>query len=154
MTRALIVSGSIGSGHDTVASACRTTLEAAGAITSTVDGMALLGARRARIGEWVFRRMMAVTPLYDAFHFSQLRDGGRLAERAERAATTNMLPRWTEVLGAFQPDVVISVYATGAAASSLQKQQQPEPRHRRGPDRLVRAPALGSRAHGSVRGHE
>jgi UDP-N-acetylglucosamine:LPS N-acetylglucosamine transferase len=125
MTRALIVSGSIGSGHDTVASACRWSLEANGAVTATVDAMALLGERRARTGEWVFRRMMAMGPVYDAFHFSQLRDGGELAERAERAAVANMLPRWTEVLESFRPDLIVSVYATGAAAASLQKQQDP-----------------------------
>jgi UDP-N-acetylglucosamine:LPS N-acetylglucosamine transferase len=126
MTRALIVSGSIGSGHDTVAAACRATLDAHGAVTTTVDAMALLGRRRAQMGEWVFRRMVTATPVYDAFHFSQLRDGGRMAARTERAAVVNMLPRWNDVIESFRPDLIVSVYATAAAAASLTKHARPE----------------------------
>ena len=48
--------------------------------------------------------MMAATPVYDAFHFAQLRDGGRLAVRAERAALRNMTPRLDRILDTERPD--------------------------------------------------
>jgi UDP-N-acetylglucosamine:LPS N-acetylglucosamine transferase len=78
--------------------------------------MALLGDIGSRIGESVFRRMLSVPPLYDAFHFSQMRAGTPLAERAEKAAADRLVPALREVLRDRSPDVLLSVFATGAGA--------------------------------------
>ena len=44
-----------------------------------VDAMRMLGQGPGAVGDWVFRRLLSVNAVYDAFHFSQLRDDGRLA---------------------------------------------------------------------------
>jgi hypothetical protein len=76
---ALVLSGSIGAGHDTVAEACSEALARVNVETTTVDCMALLGGWPQRIGDFVFQQMLAHPPVFDAFHFSQLRGGSRLA---------------------------------------------------------------------------
>ena len=53
----------------------RTRWPAAGWRTETLDAMRLLGARGGPAGEAVFRSMLAVPGVYDAFHFAALRTG-------------------------------------------------------------------------------
>ena len=48
--RALLLSGSIGMGHDTLAEACAATLEADGWSTERLDLMRLLGRRGSPVG--------------------------------------------------------------------------------------------------------
>jgi processive 1,2-diacylglycerol beta-glucosyltransferase len=115
---ALLLSGSIGMGHNTLAEACAETLEADGWYTQTLDLMQLLGRGGGPVGKAVFRSMLAVPGLYDAFHFASLRTGSRLAELADAAATRQILPRLRVVLDASRPDLVMSVFATGASAVS------------------------------------
>jgi UDP-N-acetylglucosamine:LPS N-acetylglucosamine transferase len=114
--RALVLSGSIGSGHDSVAEACIAALGRAGYDGDVLDCMGLLGGIGNRVGDAVFRWMLSVPPLYDAFHFSQLRAGTPLAERAERAAADRLVPRLREELRARPADLLLSVFATGAGA--------------------------------------
>lgn len=116
--QALLLSGSIGLGHDTLAEACATTLEAGGWRTQTLDLMRLLGRGADSVGEAVFRYMLAVPGLYDAFHFAALRTGNRLADLADAAARRQILPRLRARLDASPADLVISVFATGASAIS------------------------------------
>ena len=73
---ALLLSGSIGMGHDALAAACTTSLESQGWTTSTLDAMKMLGRRSGPAGEAVFRAMLGVPGLYDAFHYSALRMAG------------------------------------------------------------------------------
>ena len=117
-SRALILSGSFGKGHDTVAEACAAALSHRGVECRVLDSVALLGKRRARLSHVVFRRMLSLTPLYDAFHFSALRTGSRLADRADGAALRNSYPRFLAEVDSFAPDLVLSVFATGAAAGA------------------------------------
>lgn len=115
--RALFLSGSLGKGHDVVAEACASALEELGVQTRTVDSMGLLGKRGAAAGDWVFRRLLAITPVYDAFHFSQLRDDGVVARAADRAAINAMYPAFETEVDRFDPQLLIPVFATGAGVA-------------------------------------
>jgi processive 1,2-diacylglycerol beta-glucosyltransferase len=110
------VSGSLGKGHDVVAEACAAALEPFGVESQIVDSMRLLGKGSGAAGEWVFRKLLSVTAVYDAFHFSQLRDGGRLGQAAERAAIDRMCGPLLDQLEQFRPELVVPVFATGAGA--------------------------------------
>lgn len=116
--RALLLSGSIGMGHNTLAEACTDTLEADGWHTETLDLMQLLGRNGDAVGKAVFRSMLAVPGLFDAFHFAALRTGNRLADLTDASASRQILPRLRAVLDATRPDLVMSVFATGASAVS------------------------------------
>ena len=79
MRRALLLSGSLGAGHEVHARAFATSLAGRGWSTQVLDAMRLLGPRGGSAGEAVFRGMLAVPGLFDAFHFAALRPGNRLA---------------------------------------------------------------------------
>ena len=81
MRRALILSGRFGKGHDVVAEACAAALAPLATESRIVDSIELLGGAGSAVGDWVFRRLLSVTPIYDAFHFSQLRVGRRARPR-------------------------------------------------------------------------
>ncbi|NUR26623.1 MAG: glycosyl hydrolase [Catenulispora sp.] len=114
MPHALLLSGSLGQGHDVMAAACADSLRDRGWTTSTVDAMALLGRRSGAAGEAVFRRLLALPGVYDAFHFSALRPGTRLAGLTEKAAVSRLAPRVRELLDQERPDLLVSVFATAA----------------------------------------
>ncbi len=70
MRKALLLSGSLGMGHDVVADTCATSLAAYGWSTETLDAMRLLGRGGATVGEAVFRGMTgasAVSRLADRY---------------------------------------------------------------------------------------
>jgi UDP-N-acetylglucosamine:LPS N-acetylglucosamine transferase len=115
---ALLLSGSIGMGHDALAAACAAALERRGFATQTLDAMRLLGRQGNSAGEAVFRTMLAVPGLFDAFHFAALRPGGRLARLADSAASRQVVPRLRAHLDAHPADLAMSVFSTGAAAVS------------------------------------
>jgi UDP-N-acetylglucosamine:LPS N-acetylglucosamine transferase len=119
--RALILSGSLGKGHDTVAEASAAALEPWGVASTIVDSMALLGGPGSRLGDWVFRTILGAPPVYDAFHFNQLRPGRGLARAFDRAALHVMWPRFLDQVADEPPDLVLSVFATGAAAGARYK---------------------------------
>ena len=112
--RALLLSGSIGMGHDTLAEACADTLAGDDWSIQTLDLMRLLGRGGGAVGAAVFRSMLAVPGLYDAFHFAALRTGSRLADLADAAARRQVVPRLRARLDAWPADLVVSVFATGA----------------------------------------
>ena len=116
MPHALLLSGSLGQGHDVMAAACADSLHDRGWSTETVDAMALLGKTGSALGEALFRRMLAVPGLYDAFHFAALRPGTRIARLGERAAVAKLVPRLRELLERRPADVIVSVFPTAAAA--------------------------------------
>src|SRR5581483_2520655 len=118
MRSAVLLSGALGMGHDVMAEACATTLGAYGWSTETLDAMRLLGKRGSRAGEAVFRGMLAVPGLFDAFHFSALRPGSRLALLTNGAARRRIVPRLRAYLDEHPADLAISVFATGASAVS------------------------------------
>ncbi len=126
---ALLLSGSIGMGHDALAAACSASLESQGWSTHTLDAIRMMGRGRGSAGEAVFRAMLGVPGVYDAFHFSSLRTGGRLARLADSAAARQLLPRLRDYLEDHPTDLLISVFATGAAAASMLVRQYPAMRH-------------------------
>ncbi|MFB6891514.1 hypothetical protein ACFCX4_19660 [Kitasatospora sp. NPDC056327] len=119
MPHALLVSGSLGQGHDVMARACADSLEARGWTTATVDAMALLGRRAGATGEAVFRRLLGLPGVYDAFHFAALRPGARIALLADAAARRRLLPALRPLLAEQRPDLVVSVFATATSAVNL-----------------------------------
>ena len=74
--RALFLSGKFGAGHDTLAEACAAALSPYGVESRIVDCMPMLGGGASAVGNWVFRSLLSMTPVYDGFHFSQLRGNG------------------------------------------------------------------------------
>ncbi|MFE3502354.1 hypothetical protein [Kitasatospora sp. NPDC059160] len=116
MPHALLVSGSLGQGHDVMAQACADTLRERGWSTATVDAMALLGQRSGAAGEAVFRRLLDLPGVYDAFHFSALRPGARLALLADAAARSRLVPALGALVEAQRPQLVVSVFATASSA--------------------------------------
>jgi processive 1,2-diacylglycerol beta-glucosyltransferase len=114
---ALLVSGSIGMGHDVLAAACAAVLRAQGWSTATVDAMRMLG-RGGVAGEATFRVMLGAPGLYDAVHFSALRTGNKIALTASALARRKLVPRLRDYLEQHPIDLVISAFATGAAAVS------------------------------------
>ena len=126
---ALLVSGALGLGHVVTAQACAESLAARGWSAQTVDAMRLLGRRAGGAGERVFRSMLAVPGLYDAFHFAALRPGTRLALLADAGARRQLIPRLTEHLDHHPADLAISVFATGASVISAVAERYPAMTH-------------------------
>src|SRR5258707_11939769 len=93
--RALLLSGSIGMGHNTLAEACADPLQADGWSTQTLDLMRLLGQGGGSVGRAVFRSMLAEPRLYDPNHFSALRPGSLLACFAGGARSPQIPPQLT-----------------------------------------------------------
>jgi UDP-N-acetylglucosamine:LPS N-acetylglucosamine transferase len=122
---ALLVSGSIGMGHDVMAEACADALVGRGWTTNIVDSIKLLGDKSGGMGERVFRAMLAVPGVYDAFHFEQLRAGGRLAVLAERASSKYLVPALDAELQRRPTDLLVAVFATAAGAASRLKTRYP-----------------------------
>jgi processive 1,2-diacylglycerol beta-glucosyltransferase len=116
--RALLLSGSIGMGHDALAAACTGSLQTQGWATTTLDAMQMLGQHSGPAGEAVFRTMLALPGVYDAFHYSALRTGSRLALMADAAARRQLVPPLRAHLDRNPADLIISVFATGAAVAS------------------------------------
>lgn len=127
--RALLLSGSLGMGHDALAEACAASLQATGWSTRTLDAMQLLGRGGGSAGEKVFRTMLAIPGLYDAFHFAALRTGGRTALLADAAARRQLVPRLREHLDRDPAALAISVFATGASAVSRLAERYPAMSH-------------------------
>ena len=116
-------------GHEVLAGACTASLTAQGWTTSTLDAMRMLGSRRGSAGEAVFRSMLGVPGLFDAFHFAALRTGSGLARAANALATRRLTGPLRAYLGDHPADLLISVFATGAAAGSVIAGQHQAMRH-------------------------
>jgi len=116
-------------GHDVMAQACAGSLEARGWSTATLDAMRLLGRRGGAAGETVFRSMLAVPGLYDAFHFNALRTGSRMSLLLDAAARRQLVPRLREHLDAHPADLAVSVFATAASAVSRLSERYPGMSH-------------------------
>ena len=124
--RALLVSGRFGKGHDTVSEATAAALTRLGVESRIVDAIGLLGGAGSRLGEDVFRAVLDRPGVYDAFHFTQLRAGSRLARGLDRASLRVMWPRFLEVCDDWRPDLVVAVFATGAAAAARYARLRPD----------------------------
>ncbi len=116
--RAVILSGSLGSGHDIVSEVLTGSLAGLGWESRTLDCMGLLGPRAGPAGDWVFRRFMARPGVYDGLHFAHLRGGSRLAEAMDRAATPRLLAALGGALREEPADLIVSVFAAGVPAAA------------------------------------
>ncbi len=123
--RALFLSGKFGAGHDTLAEACATALEPYGVESRIVDCMPMLGSGGAAVGNWVFKRLLSIDAVYDGFHFSQLRANGAAGRFADRAAVRVMFPKFVAEVDRYAPDLIVSVFSTGAAAAAQLKLERP-----------------------------
>jgi UDP-N-acetylglucosamine:LPS N-acetylglucosamine transferase len=121
---ALILSGSIGMGHSSVASACEGALSSIGIATETVDCLNLLGVVNARLSQAVFKQMFAVQSLFDGYHFTHLRGGSKLAKRMEEASTKRILPKISTYLDKHPCELLISVFASGVPVAGRLKKEK------------------------------
>ena len=129
MRRALLLSGSLGAGHEVHARTFAASLAGRGWSTQILDAMRLLGPRGGSAGEAVFRGMLAVPGLFDAFHFAALRPGSRLALLTDAAARRQLVPRLRDYLDAHPADLAVSVFATAASAVSVLADRYPGMSH-------------------------
>jgi len=122
---ALLLPGSIGMGHHALAEAVGGELTARGWTTETADVMALLGGVGHRLGERVFRGLMSTPGAFDALHFAALRQGSPVAGWLDARAVGRIVPRLRPIVAACRPALVVSVFATAAAAMSRLKPERP-----------------------------
>ncbi len=122
---ALLLSGSIGMGHDVMAEAAAVSLRRRGWTTEITDSIRMLGKSKGEAGEAVFRGMLALPGFYDAFHFGQLRTGGRLARFMDAASCRYLVPALDAHLRQHPIQLLVAVYATGAGAASRIKDRHP-----------------------------
>jgi len=114
--RAVVLTGSLGLGHDVVSQVLAETLQDLDYQVELLDCMALLGPLGSRAGNSVFRRLLAHPTLYDGLHFAHLRPGSPLAEALDRAATRRLVPALAERLAPTPPALAVACFATGASA--------------------------------------
>lgn len=122
---ALVLSGSIGQGHDSVARACAAALAGADEQVDVLDCLALLGERDGGLGRAVFRRLFAVDPLYDAFHFSVLRGGGRTPAVMDALSARRLVPALEREIERRQAPLALAVFATGVGALGRLRARRP-----------------------------
>lgn len=122
--RAVILTGSLGLGHDMLARSIAGLLDSRGWHTRSLNSMSLLG-RYATVGERFFGSMVAVPGLYDGIHFAHLRSGSRVAGLMDRFSSAKVVPALRAELDSQPADLVLSVFATGAAAAARLKAEAP-----------------------------
>lgn len=125
MQEAVLLTGSLGLGHEMMARGCAGLLEQSGWRTRNVDSMSLLGRRSGGAGERVFGRLVAIPGLYDGLHFAHLRTGSRLAGLMARAASARLVPALEADLDRQPAELLLSVFATGATAAGRLKARRP-----------------------------
>ena len=117
--RALLLSGSLGLGHEMLVRSCGELLESSGWRVESLDCMQLLGRGRGSPGQHLFTRTVSTLPgVYDALHFAHLRTGSPLARALDARARTRLVPALRERIERETVDLVLSVFATGASAAA------------------------------------
>jgi processive 1,2-diacylglycerol beta-glucosyltransferase len=123
--RAVLLTGSLGLGHDMPARSIAGLLHRCGWQTRCLNSMALLGDGYRAAGQRVFGSLIAVPGLYDGLHFAHLRSGSRVATLLDRWASARVVPALRADLDRQPADLVVSVFATGAAAAARLKHEAP-----------------------------
>jgi processive 1,2-diacylglycerol beta-glucosyltransferase len=118
MRQAVILSGSLGLGHDVISEVVAASLTGLGWESRTLDCMGLLGRHAGRAGDRVFRRLMAMPSLYDGLHFAHLRQGSRLAGAMDRSSASRLVPALRRELRREPADLIVAAFATGASAAA------------------------------------
>lgn len=124
--RAVVLSGSLGLGHEMLVRSCAAALEQSGWRVRSLDCMALLGRRSGPASERTFNHVVGAIPaFYDGLHFAHLRTGSRLATFMDDRACGRLVPALRADLAARPADLVLSVFATGASAAARLKAETP-----------------------------
>jgi processive 1,2-diacylglycerol beta-glucosyltransferase len=123
--RAVVLSGSLGMGHDVVAERVNELLAAAGLPATVLDSMALLGPRGSRSGERAFRMLIGAGGAYDLLYFAHLRPGGRVAGLMDALAARQLLPALRAEFARLDPSLVVSLFATAGSAAARLKPERP-----------------------------
>jgi len=84
--RTLVLTGSIGNGHLSVADTYYDALSSTGAEVRVLDSLKMLGRKEYIAGLAMYRMTLRYQGLFDAFHFSQMRAGGALGRAADRTS--------------------------------------------------------------------
>ncbi len=127
--RALLVPGSISTGHQSAAIACATTLEALGWSTRTLDTSRMPVQSLRPAAETTVRIMLAIPGLYDAFHYAALRTGNRVAVQADAALRLGLASLLRDQLDRSPVELAISMSPTAASAVSTVAGRYPSMRH-------------------------
>ncbi|HXB48986.1 MAG TPA: glycosyltransferase [Streptosporangiaceae bacterium] len=125
MPDAVLLSGSLGLGHEMMMRSSASLLERSGWRTRSLDSMALLGPRGGAAADRLFGSLVAMPGIYDGLHFAHLRTGSRLADFMSRQATARLVPALAADLERRPADLVLSVFATGATAAAKLKAAVP-----------------------------
>jgi processive 1,2-diacylglycerol beta-glucosyltransferase len=123
--RAIVLSGSLGLGHDAIADRLVSALDDVGWESRTLDCMGLLGRVESRVGDWAFRWLSARPSIYDSLHFSHFRPGTKLAMAMDRAATKRLVPAVEASLDEYGADLLISAFPTGASTAAKLVRRRP-----------------------------
>jgi processive 1,2-diacylglycerol beta-glucosyltransferase len=123
--RAVLLTGSLGLGHDMPARSIACLLDRHGWQTRSLNSMSMLGHSYHAAGQRVFGSLIAVPGLYDGLHFAHLRSGSRVANLIDRSASARVVPALRTELDREPADLVVSVFATGAAAAARLKHEAP-----------------------------
>jgi processive 1,2-diacylglycerol beta-glucosyltransferase len=123
--RAVLLTGSLGLGHDMLARSIEGLLNRHGWQTRSLNSLSLLGTRYGAAGQRVFGSIIAMPGLYDGLHFAHLRSGSRLAGLLDRSASARAVPALRADFDREPADLVVSVFATGAAAAARLKPEAP-----------------------------
>lgn len=127
--KAMVLSGSLGLGHEMLVRSCASVLETDGWQVESLDCMSLLGRRFGDAGQRLFDRVVRTTPgVYDGLHFAHLRTGSRFARAMDKSACARLVPALRAQLDADPPALVLSVFATGASAAAKCKRSHPDVR--------------------------
>lgn len=121
---AVILTGSLGSGHDASAGRLGEPLGALGWSVRTVDTMSLLGRPGGAAGEAVFRQLISLGGVYDALHYAHLRTGSRLALAIDRVAVARVLPALRRNLHP-EETLLVATFPTGASAATRIARERP-----------------------------
>lgn len=116
--KALILSGSIGLGHEMIARALLENLSRSGWEAEVIDCMALLGPLAGKMGEWSFRALTSSGGAYDALHFAHLRTNSAIATAMDSMATSRLVPVVEDRIAKDPAGLVIGVFATGASVAA------------------------------------
>jgi processive 1,2-diacylglycerol beta-glucosyltransferase len=123
--RAVVLSGSLGMGHDVVADAVSNLLAADGWQAPVLDCMALLGDSAGRSGERAFRALIAAGGAYDLLYFAHLRADGRVARGLDGLAARRLVPALRAEFARTDPELVVSLFPTAASAAARLAAEQP-----------------------------
>jgi diacylglycerol O-acyltransferase len=116
--RVLIISASMGDGHNAAAAALTEAIEESwpGCVVERLDTMELRGPRFAKVAQWAYAFQLSVMPRTYAISYDWLSRSARSAAAVRASAGAFFGRRLHKAIVGHQPDLVISTYPFGSAA--------------------------------------